>query len=1004
MQYTIDYMTPSLFEEAYKKLNTEQRKVVDTIDGPVMVIAGPGTGKTQVLALRIANILKKTDIGASGILCLTFTRSGVTAMRERLLTYIGADAHKVIISTFHGYAQRLVETHFELLGFVKAPEILDDHQSVVLIDELLYAHEWKFLRPRANPGAYFNDIKALVSVVKREGISPDVFLEEVEHEIVRLQKDPASISSRGETKGQLKKEIQTKIESFEKTKEVVALYRFYEAVKKDRALVDYDDVLQYAVQLVTDYEDVCEEIRVNSQYVLVDEHQDSSGIQNAFLTAVWKEVESPNIFVVGDDRQLIYGFGGASMGHFTNFLNTFKKTELITLVENYRSTKPILNLADMLLQSELAQESLKSNHKLGDTAEKVTLGEYQYGRDEILAAGMYFKQRIQEGVPAQDCALLVPKNYQVKSAVQILEGLGLQVSGSSTESLFSALEYAFMRKVFGVIQNPSDAALIAGTLFDPRSGIPPLEAHAFLTSLKPREFTINDLVSHGSDQGLFAGENAIARWGDTLQKLVTETSGETIVTKVAMIGNSALVLPAKDHDSLVRSVEVIRTLIHIATSRYEKNPHETMEEFLIYLDRLESYGSAIPLATIGVGEGVRVMTLHGSKGLEFEHVWIAHMNQSALMSQRRLGISVPDSIADKIEEKDELVARREVYVAITRAKTTGTLSYAILDTEGATLELAHILSEIPNNLIHKKSIEETTKELVSLGESIYTEYHKKESWGSASEQLQVLVKDHYKEKNVSVTLLNNFFECPWKWYFRNLLQMPEIKSSSLIFGSAVHQVLELVVREKKPLAEKQIREMVRKALVREFAEEHEIEQMTNEGTECILRFIELSFKELAKDRISERSLSYRDKEFPGFSFYGKIDLTERFPDGSVSVTDFKTGSSKTVGVIEKRDEEGRMSDYLRQLAMYSYLINGAEKGTQVVQSQLYFLEAKDTDKNRIYRTMITNEHDELLKKDITDYQRLVDSGEWIHRPCNAKPFGVRDGECEFCKMAKIYKA
>ncbi len=413
----------SNFQEAYKKLNKQQKQAVDTIEGPVMVIAGPGTGKTQVLSLRIANILQTTDVGASGVLCLTFTRSGVTAMRKRLMDYIGVDANKVTVSTFHGFAQRLVEKHFELLGFITKPELLDDSKNVFLMDEILHSRNWKYLRPRANPATYFNDIKSLISLLKREAVAPQDFKILVLDEIESLKKDPASISSRGETKGQLKKEIQTKIESLEKTAEVVDFYESYEQYKKECALMDYDDVLAYAVQLVTDFEDVRADIYENYQYVLVDEHQDSSGIQNAFLTAVWADVDQPNIFVVGDDRQLIYGFGGASMNHFTDFLNHFKNTTLITLIENYRSTGTILELADTLLVSELAQGKLESNHALGKKAPQVVLAEYQYSRDEIIAAGLYFKKVIEDCAPARECAILVPKNAQVKTAVQIFSGL-----------------------------------------------------------------------------------------------------------------------------------------------------------------------------------------------------------------------------------------------------------------------------------------------------------------------------------------------------------------------------------------------------------------------------------------------------------------------------------------------------------------------------------------------------------------------------------------------------
>jgi DNA helicase-2/ATP-dependent DNA helicase PcrA len=996
-----------VFTDAYKKLNPEQKKAVDTIDGPIMVIAGPGTGKTQVLALRIANILQKTDVGASAVLCLTFTRSGVTAMRKRLMEIIGTDANKVVVNTFHGFAQRLVEKNYELLGFATAPELLDDSKSVFLADEILHNRTWEYLRPRANPASYFGDIKNLISLLKRESFSADEFKKTITDEIENLVNDPASISSRGETKGQLKKEIQTKIESLNKTAEVVDFYHEYESVKRERCLMDYDDVLAYAVQLVTDYEDVCAEIRENHQYVLVDEHQDSSGIQNAFLTAVWAETERPNIFVVGDDRQLIYGFGGASMNHFTDFVNTFADTQLITLIENYRSTAPILQLADELLSSDLATGKLSSNHPENKTAKNVTLGEYDYARDEIIAAGLYFKEKIDPpaggGVPAGECAILVPKNYQVKSAVQILTSLGVPVSGSSTESLFATREYADLHRVFQIMTDPHNATALAESLFDPIANIPPLEAHKFLKSLKPKQLTLKQLISFGDDQGLFADENPVVDWGNRLQELIEMTAHENLATVISQVGNILLIDTATDHQKLVRNVEVVRTLIHLALSRHEQHPHETLKEFLEYLDRLQEYGTHIPVAIIGGPSGVQVMTLHGSKGLEFEHVWIAHMNQSALMNQRRGGFTLPKILAEKVEKKDEMTARREVYVAITRAKTFCTISFAKHDIKGGDLELAHILGQIPDVHFIKKSAEQTTAELLEHGESVYTKHEPVEIAGTDVEQLQQLVSARFADSNISVTLLNNFFECPWKWYFRNFLQLPDVKGASLIFGSAMHNVLETIIRDKKTPNKKQLETLVCDALLKEGIEDGDLEQETIKGVACIQQFIDRDFKNLASDRMTERSISYRDPEFPNLSMYGKIDLTERFGDGGITVTDFKTGSKSgapTVSSIQKMSDDGRMSDYLRQLAMYSYLIAGAEKGARVAESKLYFIEAPENDKNRVYRTHITDEHIELLKKDIADYQTVIENGTWISQVCHFKPYGTGSTECEYCKRAR----
>ena len=176
----------NIFENIYNKLNLRQKEAVDTIDGPVMVVAGPGTGKTQILTARIANILIKTDTKADGILSLTFTNSGVFAMKERLRQYIGSEANKVNIFTFHGFGMKIIEEYYSVLGLENTPKLIDDKDAIFLFDFILENHDWDYLKPRSDTSRYFNDIKSLISLLKKEGLNPDSFLEEIKTDIKRL--------------------------------------------------------------------------------------------------------------------------------------------------------------------------------------------------------------------------------------------------------------------------------------------------------------------------------------------------------------------------------------------------------------------------------------------------------------------------------------------------------------------------------------------------------------------------------------------------------------------------------------------------------------------------------------------------------------------------------------------------------------------------------------------------------------------------------------------------
>jgi DNA helicase-2/ATP-dependent DNA helicase PcrA len=984
----------TVFAQKYKALNTEQKSAVDALDGPVMVIAGPGTGKTEVLAVRIANILDKTDTPAYQILCLTFTRSGVSAMKKRLERYIGDVARQVEVNTFHSFAQNLVQKQYELLDFETPPELLDEKGAILLCDEILHRETWEYLRPRGNSATYFRDIKSLISLLKRERLAPQTFLEMVEEEITTVQNDPISISSRGESKGSLKKEIVTKIESLSRTKEVVKFYTIYEKEKRDRALMDYDDVLMYAVQLVENFDDVRADIYEQYLYVLVDEHQDSSGVQNAFLRGVWGEQEKPNIFVVGDDRQLIYGFGGASLEYFEDFKTAFGRAQLITLVQNYRSTAPILSLADTLLASALTKEKLQSNCKGDDV---IGLYEYQYPRDEIIAAGLYFKKLLGQGVAPEELAILVPKNHHVRSAIATLRNMDLPVSIGGALSLFATREYECMMRVLGILQNPYDAKLIAESLFDYTAGIPPIAVHQFLHNTNTRTLSLDTLLQTGGDMNLFDTANLIYEWGQKLVSWVAASQTLSVEQLVQKIGMELFVDTATDHTALVRAVEVVRTLVHLAQN---KNTAKKVADFISYIQRLESYGENIPLATLESESGITVQTLHASKGLEYDHVWIAHMNESVLMGQKAGGFTLPEKIKQHVEVRDREVARRELYVAITRARSYCTISYAAMTYTGTPLALAEILQDIPKVHFAQKTAQETQTELLASGPTVYIQ-NATEAHTDAVAEIVHIVQNQYTKTRVSVTLLNNFFSCPWKWYFRNLLQMPESKNDSLVFGSLVHSCIEWILKNKKIPIKKELEEKIDALFLKQdIAENSTSKKMKKECIAAVMGWVQTYFEALQNMYESEQSISCRLPEFGDMQFYGKIDLLETYPDGSYRVTDFKTGSSKTASSIEKISDKGRLSDYMRQLAMYSFLIIHSGRSGAVAESRLLFLEAEKSDKHALYSTHIEPDIIEKLIADIREYTASLLAGEWIYRPCEEKNYGGGHAECEYCKRAK----
>src|SRR3989338_8162982 len=889
----------SSFLEEYKKLNREQREAVEAIDGPVMVIAGPGTGKTQILSLRIANILKKTDVKADGILCLTFTNSAVSAMQERLAKYIGPEASKVGVFTFHSFGMKVIGGYYQTLGLASAPVLLEDSDLVIFYEGLLREHDWQYLRPRFEAGRYFEDLKSVISLLKREQVGPKDCLKAIKADISSINKDPESISSRGESKGELKQEALKKVEALARTEEAIKFFELYEKTKKEKNVFDYDDILENLLKLAQD-RDVRADILEQYLYVLVDEHQDSSGVQNEFLVKVWGEVEKPNIFVVGDDRQLIYGFGGASIAYFESFKDKFEGAKLITLVENYRSTQLILDIADALLQSLLSKEKLTTKKK---ESHPIKLIECENPKDEIVAAGLELKEKIEKGVNPNDCAILVPKNRQVRSAIPILRKMGLPVSIESTLSLFTFPEAQALIKVLKIISRPDDNATLALSFFDKFSGVDPLSAHRFLLAGNMRNFSLTRI----KDKKLFPEDNPADAWFNKLVKWVEQAKELDTHTLVKKVGEELV------------GAEITGAFLQLLSLKTEKTPEFTLAEFVSFIDRLENYNEDIPLHSPIQEEGVKVLTLHGSKGLEFDFVWIAHMDERSLTSGRRQAFMMPKSIEEKLEKKE-------------------------------------------------KKEPATKKELANL------------------------VGKEYPKRNVSVSLLNNFFECSWKWYFMNLLQLPEQKKEILEFGNAVHSCIDKILKSKSKISEEEVEKIVGGVLgARNFWSGRALERIKKEILGLILNWARTRFPRVAEKRENEKKISAKMAEFPHLNFYGKIDLVEELPEG-VRVVDWKTGSVRRKSEIEKIDEDGRMSNYLRQLAMYSYLV-GSERKMKSLFARLEFLEGKGSED--FYERVIGESDIELLRRDIKDYDEAMKSGEWVSRACRFNSYG-KNVECTYC--------
>ncbi|MEP6949736.1 MAG: ATP-dependent helicase, partial [Ginsengibacter sp.] len=413
------------FNEEYNRLNPEQQKAVDTIEGPVMVIAGPGTGKTQILAARIGKILLETDVSPRNILCLTYTEAGSLAMRRRLLQFIGPDAYKVNIYTFHAFCNDIIQENLSL--FEKASlNPVSDLERIQLYKSLIDNLPKNNILKRYRGDVYYeiSNLQHLFSTIKREGWTPEYITERIDVYLKRIKDDENfkyKNSRKGAyNKGDYKPAFEEEISRMEKLCAAVNEFSNFQSLMKQNNLYDFDDMINWVITVFKEYKNVLANYQEKFQYILVDEYQDTSGTQNQIVQLLISFWESPNIFVVGDDDQSIFRFQGANIENMENFANSYEALLKIVLTNNYRSTQPILDISRSLIDRNterlinkfegLTKNLVAAHERVKHLKHQPVIVEYNTVKDEMADITNKVEKLIESGIEPGRIAVIYKEN------------------------------------------------------------------------------------------------------------------------------------------------------------------------------------------------------------------------------------------------------------------------------------------------------------------------------------------------------------------------------------------------------------------------------------------------------------------------------------------------------------------------------------------------------------------------------------------------------------------
>lgn len=969
-------MITKKFEEEYEKLNEKQKEAVDTIEGPVMVIAGPGTGKTTILTLRIANILRLTDTPASGILALTFTDAGVKAMKEKLRGIIGNRALEIPIYTFHGFAMSVIREFDDHFPHLSKSENVTEFEAEKLIRQILTKNKYKKLRPFGDPDYYVPKIIATISEAKREAWTPEMIEDFAKTEIERIKTDETSISTRGKSKGNLKAEALNRIDKCEKTLIFSQIYQEYEKIKKTERKIDFDDMLFELLKAIRQDQLLLQSLQEKYLYIMIDEHQDTNDTQNEIIRQVADFFDNPNIFIVGDEKQAIYRFQGASVQNFLSFQKIWKGMKIISLKENYRSHQDILDHSfKMIEQNYEADEypnlriKLKSSKTEIKPIELIEADNKESEEEEIV-------RRLKEITNEQKekkVAIIVRKNNEVARIFDLLEKAGIEASAERGANIFShPLGEAYF-SLLETILDPTNFEAWGKTVV---SGLWKLNFKKQIELLR----LIKNQDIDGINQSL-----------PEISKINKEITQSGVIDFLIFCAETSGFL------ELIKSplaAEVWRGIINLAIEIAKTEKIESSQKMI---ESLLSYKKTAEKRSIKIHTGksdaqIKIMTAHSSKGLEFDYVFLPYLLEEFwIKKDRGQSFVLPKEKGTLDNLKDD---RRLFFVALTRAKEHVILSFHKEDSMGNIMTPLRFIDELEKEKIAVSEISNKNQNTIPKKIDHFSK-RKREGWEYA--QSVIL------EKGLSVTALNHFLECPSKFFYKSILKMPEAPSINSERGNAMHIAMNRIWQkikngqkikneEKVKIIKETATDYFKKSLLAKFEKDQILEEIEKDAS-IIIDSLQEHFEQ--KGQISTEDWYEKNITLNGkvFLIHGKLDLAI-IKENKVLVYDYKTKKAMTEKAIrgETKNENG---NYFRQLIFYKMLMEAQNKfQNKIIEPSLVFIVPDEKGHCPTVSLPITQEDEGRVLKEIETLIKSVWSSEFLDNTCG-------DSDCEYCKLKKL---
>jgi len=886
-------------------LNKAQQEAVDYIDGPLLIVAGAGTGKTRVVTEKIAKLINDEKAKPEEILAITFTDKAAAEMEERVDEQLALGYVDIQISTFHAFCQRILEEHAIDIGLSNQFRLLTETESWLLFREHLKDFDLDYYRPLGNPSKHIHELLKHFSKCKDELISPEEYLEYAEG----IQLDTGSVE----------------IEERNRIIELGKCYHQYNQLLLDNACLDFADLIYYTVKLLEKRPKIKEKLQKRFKFILVDEFQDVNWSQYKLVSLL---AENSQLTVVGDDDQSIYSFRGASVSNIMQFKEDYKGAKEIVLNENYRSKQQILDASYTLVQNnnpDRLEAKLNIDKKLiaqgYEEDKKETPVEHKHFaslEDEIRWVVEQIAETKEKNseLSWDDFAILIRANNAASPFMEALAAACIPYEFLAASGLYKQPIVIDAINFFSAIENKNNSTAYFRLMQLPFLALSQSDEQKIVYYAKKKSISYYEALKRAreyfvSEEGVKICEQIISLVHEGMKQKRTEKPTRMLLNFMESSGYFAYIAREEEQGNpeVIRQIYQLKQFFTVL-EKYEQTVADAhVMNFLDHYYNVVDAGDSGALYQVNdTPDSVNILTVHSSKGLEYKYVFIVNAVEGRFPTQRRgKGIEVPEAlIKEHLPEGDihYQEERRLFYVAMTRAKEKLFLTSA--DNYGG------VRKKKISRFVFESNQEKETIVEVEKGEGLLADFQFKKIKVQEKGELVYDIPKAFSFSQISL-----YQRCPYQYKLSYILNIPKKGNPALSFGNSIHNTLhefykkvqefnsakqdslfggmfeEVKAAEQSNIKVPSVDDLL--ALYDEkwiddwYANKAQREDYYKKGKKILKKFYE---DNIGKWTVPVALESWFKMRIGDFFVQGRIDRIDQDDEGALHIIDYKTGKTK----------------------------------------------------------------------------------------------------------------